>query len=273
MLALAAASIAAAQAAETPPATVDDLVGAHCSVCHHARLASGGLDLSALLATGLDAATVDRWDLVRRKLDSGAMPPPGASRPPLQAARAATRWIRSATDRVDERTRPDPGRVTARRLNRTEYNNSVRDLLGLDLRPADGFPPDDSGFGFDNVADALSLSPVQMERYLLAAERLVRRSLLGPPAINPTVVRHQPPPRWGIDGGNNERFLHQLPYTIQDYDLTGSEPSQRPAHLALLSRQRHLQLPDLPGRKPAPGRRTRSRRLSGSTGAPPHRSS
>ena len=226
ILALAAASIAAAQAAETPPATVDDLVGGHCSACHNAGLASGGLDLNALLATGLDAATVDRWDLVRRKLESGAMPPPGASRPPLQEARAVTRWIRSATDRVDERARPDPGRVTARRLNRTEYNNSVRDLLGLDLRPADGFPPDDSGFGFDNVADALSLSPVQMEKYLLAAERLVRRALLGPPAVNPTVVRHQPPPRWGIDGGNNERFLHQLPYTIQDYDLTGlSHPS------------------------------------------------
>jgi hypothetical protein len=83
----------------------------------------------------------------------------------------------------------DPGRVTARRLNRAEYNNTVRDLLGVDLRPADDFPQDDAGYGFDNIADVLSLSPVLMEKYLSAAETLSRRALFGPPPIAPTLTR------------------------------------------------------------------------------------
>ena len=84
-------------------------------------------------------------------------------------------------------TPPDPGRVTARRLNRTEYNNTIRDLLGVDLRPADDFPQDDSGYGFDNIADVLSLSPVLMEKYMSAAERVARTALFGPPTLKPTL--------------------------------------------------------------------------------------
>src|SRR5262245_8614716 len=67
----------------------------------------------------------------------------------------------------------DPGRVTLHRLNRVEYNNSVHDLLGTSLRPADDFPSDDRGYGFDNIASVLSLSPLQVELYLSAAEKLV----------------------------------------------------------------------------------------------------
>ncbi len=119
---------------------------------------------------------------------------------------------------------PAAGRVTAHRLNRAEYDNTVRDPLGLDLRSADRFPPDDSGHGFDTVAEALS--PALMDAYLAAAETLGRRALFGPPEIEPTVVRHQPPPRWGLDGRCNARFLYKLPCTVLDCDVTGlSHPS------------------------------------------------
>ncbi len=83
----------------------------------------------------------------------------------------------------------DPGRVTARRLNRAEYNNTISDLLGVDVRPADDFPQDDSGYGFDNIADVLSLSPVLMEKYISAADRLARLALFGPPPLEPTLTR------------------------------------------------------------------------------------
>ena len=113
--------------------------------------------------------------------------------------------------RADRTTPTDPGRVTIRRLNRTEYNNTVRDLLGVDLKPADDFPQDDSGYGFDNIADVLSLPPVLMERYLVAAERVTRAALFGVPAIKPTLVRRQPRAR-------TVQPVEQPPAT---YDVTG----------------------------------------------------
>ncbi len=74
--------------------------------------------------------------------------------------------------------------MTARRLNRTEYNNTIKELLGVDLRPADDFPQDDSGYGFDNIGDVLSLSPALMEKYVTAADRVARRALFGPPRVD-----------------------------------------------------------------------------------------
>ena len=106
---------------------------------------------------------------------------------------------------------PTPARVTARRLNRAEYNNTVRDLFGLDLRPADDFPQDDSGYGFDNIGDVLSLSPVLLERYLKAAETVVQAALFGPPVPKPSVIRAQPA----------GREFPLLPKPPADYDVTG----------------------------------------------------
>ena len=73
-------------------------------------------------------------------------------------------------------TPADPGRVTLRRLNRVEYNNTIRDLLGVDIQPADDFPADDIGYGFDNIGDVLAVSPLLFEKYLTAAERVVDKA-------------------------------------------------------------------------------------------------
>ena len=86
--------------------------------------------------------------------------------------------------------KPDPGRVTARRLNRYEYNNTIRDLLAINFRPADDFPADDSGYGFDNIADVLSLSPVLMEKYLHAAEKIARTAIGINALPKPTLETH-----------------------------------------------------------------------------------
>jgi hypothetical protein len=103
------------------------------------------------------------------------------------------------------------GRVTAHRLNRSEYNNTVRDLLGVDFHPADDFPQDDSGYGFDNIGDVLSLSPVLMEKYLAAAEKVARAAVFGPEKLQPTLVRLHP------------QQARVIPSTrpLFDYDQTG----------------------------------------------------
>ena len=131
----------------------------------------------------------DRWSEVVKKLRAREMPPEEEAQPPEHQRQAVAGWLAKELDRIDKATPPDPGRVTARRLNRTEYNNTVRDLLGVDVRPADDFPQDDAGYGFDNIADVLSLSPVLMEKYVSAADKITRRAVFGPPAMKPTLTR------------------------------------------------------------------------------------
>ena len=115
------------------------------------------------------------------------MPPLEEEQPEEAQRQAVATWLERELARIDRVTPPDPGRVTARRLNRNEYNNTIRDLLGVEMRPADDFPQDDAGYGFDNIADVLSLSPVLMEKYLSAADNVARVALFGPPTLKPTL--------------------------------------------------------------------------------------
>ena len=158
--------------------------------------------------------------LILDKLNAGAMPPAQMPRPKPEEVSAVTQWIshllaaesgKSAAPVVAAKPELSTGRVTARRLNRIEYDNTVRDLLGVDLRVSDDFPQDDSGYGFDNISDVLSLSPVLMEKYLAAAERISRTAVFGPVLLKPTLVRLRSPER------SQPRQLSPL----ADYDLTG----------------------------------------------------
>ena len=132
----------------------------------------------------------------------------------------------------------DPGRVTARRLNRYEYNHTVRDLLAIDFQPAAEFPADDFGYGFDNIGDVLSLSPVLMEKYLAAAERIAKIAILPTPLPKPTTRRYGgadniPAPRRGI-------LTVRRRFPVEgDYDfVVGLYGRPDPAHLRLtLDRQ------------------------------------
>ena len=85
-------------------------------------------------------------------------------------------WIDALATKVDCGPARDPGRVTIRRLNRAEYNNTIRDLVGVDFQPADDFPSDDVGYGFDNIGDVLTMPPILMEKYLAAAEKIARQA-------------------------------------------------------------------------------------------------
>jgi hypothetical protein len=148
------------------------------------------------------------------KLKAGEMPPPKQPRPKPEDLAAVTEWLtRQLTPIADAKNPAEPnlGRVTVRRLNRVEYNNTVRDLLGVDLHLSDSFPQDDSGYGFDNIGDVLSLSPVLMEKYLAAAEKISRTAVFGVEPMKPTLVR--------LRTGERNQTPQLTPLT--DYDLTG----------------------------------------------------
>lgn len=157
--------------------TVQPVLGVNCAPCHNDRLASGGLNVSIFSSPTSIAQHREGWEKILRKLKSGEMPPKGAPRPSQQQVEALFQFIQAEFERADRKTKPDPGRVTARRLNRSEYTNTIRDLLAVDFRADKDFPTDDTGYGFDTIGDVLTISPVLMEKYLYAAERIAARAI------------------------------------------------------------------------------------------------
>ena len=148
-----------------------------CSMCHNPQLASGGLNLAGFTSVDSVAAHRGTWEKVTQKIRSGEMPPRGVPKPPEADVKALLAVVEKEFERLDQNTKPDPGRVTARRLNRNEYTNTIRDLLAIRFDAEQDFPTDDSGYGFDNIGDVLTISPVLMEKYMDAAEMISRRAI------------------------------------------------------------------------------------------------
>jgi mono/diheme cytochrome c family protein len=211
LLILAAPAVANLPESSAFDATVKPFLAARCLMCHNAQLKSGGVNFAAFNSAEDVTKDAHTWDTALEKLKTGQMPPAGMPRPDAAEVKAITEWVEREFARVDEMAPPNPGRVTARRLNRTEYNNTVRDLLAVDTHPADDFPQDDAGYGFDNIGDVLSLSPALLEKYMTAADRVSRAALFGPEATKPSMVRLTP------------RTGKVQPSTVPlfDYDLTG----------------------------------------------------
>ena len=174
--------------------SVDPFLKSNCVPCHNAKLKVGGLNLEGYRDARSALKDREVWEKVVQKLRTGQMPPKGMPVPPAEEIASVTGWFETQFARLDRDMKPDPGRVTARRLNRVEYNNTIRDLLGVDFKPASDFPADDSGYGFDNIGDVLSLSPVLMEKYLTAAERIARKAIVAdaPPKPTREKIEHFP---------------------------------------------------------------------------------
>lgn len=200
------------------PRAVSALVNKNCVGCHNAKLQNGDVNLS-----GKHDFDGDRelWERVTAKIKSGEMPPVGAPKPAAADAVAVTKWLEGEFLRQDRATKPDAGRPTARRLNRVEYDNTVRDLLGVDLRPTENFPVDESAFGFDNIGEALNLSPVLLEKYIDAAERVVRTAIFGYPRLKPANVHYSAPVRLNELLTNESKSRPLTPEQVKDYDLSG----------------------------------------------------
>src|SRR5262245_26041038 len=143
----------------------------HCQECHGGKKVKGNFRLSELSSDFGDDATRERWLTVLRRLKAGEMPPKSQPRPPQKEVRTLTDWITTSVAAADAVRRTKEGRVVLRRLNRVEYQNTVRDLLGVDVDLHEMLPVDESAHGFDNVGEALHVSSFLMERYLEAADK------------------------------------------------------------------------------------------------------
>lgn len=165
-------------AAQAPPAFDDDVapfLAQHCIACHSGERAKGGLDLRDLDGAADSAANLLLVLHLRRRVEAGDMPPPERPRPDPKKAARVVAWARTAVRRNVGRVPKDPGQVTVRRLSRSEYDNTIRELFGVDVETSNVFPADDLGYGFDNIGDALSVSVLHVEKYAAAAEEIAAK--------------------------------------------------------------------------------------------------
>jgi hypothetical protein len=214
--ALAAAVVMCAPLASAQTATdAQKLVKQYCVGCHNSKLKSASLSLESLdLSKVSDDAGL--WEKVLRKVEAKQMPPMGLPRPDAATQTAFTGFLETELDRAAA-SHPNPGRPTIHRLNRNEYSNAIRDLLALDIKPGNTLPLDDTGYGFDNIGDVLSLSPILIERYMAEA-RTVARLAVGDTEIKPVIDTFAPVKevRAASKGGprlpRNERVSEDLPF-------------------------------------------------------------
>ncbi len=148
------------------------LLAKYCVTCHNDRAKTGGLTLEKI-DTANAPANAEVWERVIRKLRVGAMPPAGMPKPSPSDVGAFLASLETSLDRAYA-ANPNPGHATLHRLNRSEYSNSIRDLLALDVDASSLLPPDDESYGFDNNADVLGVSPVLLERYVSASRKVSR---------------------------------------------------------------------------------------------------
>ena len=158
----------------------------YCLDCHAGSKPKGDLGLDKLLGAKAHDGDRRHWEKVWKLVRHEFMPPAHADRPTDDERRALARWVEREVFKVDE-ARPDPGRVTIRRLNRMEYHFTIRDLFGIDLDLAQDLPPDDTAFGFDNIGDAQTVSPALLETYLTLAEKIVAHTIVEDGARHPRV--------------------------------------------------------------------------------------
>jgi hypothetical protein len=206
--------------------TVQPFLVKHCYSCHgpkndDSEVRFDQLSNAAALAKGL--LTLEK---AQEMLRNRKMPPAKRPQPAAEEVQPVIAWLEGHSARVIDCQAPrNPGHVTLRRLNRAEYNNTIRDLLAVEFRPADGFPVDDAGYGFDNIGDVLSLSPLLLEKYLTAAESILEKAIFVEPAVAAPVKRWDalkadgtvPPPPALPEGKQGKGGFRQPPTRVFSY--------------------------------------------------------
>ncbi len=208
----------------------------YCADCHGGDEPEGDLKLDAFEETPDVVGDLEKWTAIAELVEAQEMPPEDEPQPGAEERRRFLAWAKLELARFDcQNQEPQPGRVTVRRLNRTEYNNTIRDLFGIDFRPAEDFPADDVGEGFDNIADVLSLPPLLMEKYLEAAEQITSKALADERSRNRVIHC------WPEDGKSRQDCTHDV---IQSFGKLvfrrplRNEEIERLANLAQVAEQR-----------------------------------
>jgi len=179
---LAAAQVLPVTGAAQFRSQIQPVLKEFCFDCHGDGANKGNVAFDSF---STDADLLDNHDLwlkALKNLRAGLMPPPKKPQPSLDQKQQIEHWIKMAVFKIDPQN-PDPGRVTVRRLNRVEYRNTIRDLMGVEFDTDKEFPPDDSGHGFDNIADVLTLPPMLLEKYLAAAKSVVTKAVPAVPRV------------------------------------------------------------------------------------------
>src|SRR5215467_4712765 len=200
------------------------LVAKYCAGCHNDKAKAGGFSWTTIDLSD-PAQNTHQTEKVIRKLRAGMMPPSGKPRPDRATINGFAAALETAVDRAAA-THPFAGAPELHRLNRTEYHNAIRDLLALDVDVSSMLPPDDAGRGFDNIADALTVSPALVQGYVRAASKITHEAV-GDTAVAPTMamfnipkvvnqMRHVDGAPWGTRGGIS--VVHNFP-TDGDYNF------------------------------------------------------
>jgi hypothetical protein len=155
--------------------TVQPILRQYCTGCHNSDLKKGGIDFDP---DDLAPFVKDKdiWSRALKMLRAGMMPPNGKRHPTMEQVTQVANWIKYSAFGIDPHN-PDPGRITLHRLNRTEYRNTIRDLLGVDFNATAEFPADDTGHGFDSISDVLTISPLLLEKYIAAAKSIIAQAV------------------------------------------------------------------------------------------------
>ena len=173
----------------------------YCYRCHGDGMEKGGIAFDGFDSDATIVKNRDLWWAVLKNVRAGIMPPAEKPHPDPKEIQVLANWIKRDVFGLDP-NHPDPGRVTIRRLNRVEYRNTIKDLMGIEFKAEEEFPPDDTGYGFDNIGDVLTVSPLLLEKYFQAAETIVKTAV-------PTVSKRIPERTYrGVEFRGEERGLN-----------------------------------------------------------------
>jgi mono/diheme cytochrome c family protein len=173
--------------------TIQPFLTKYCNSCHNSEKNAGGVALDTYQNEAHARKDRKVWEMISRVIVDGEMPPKRSKTQPTKDEKTAvTGWIENSLLAVDCFGQRDPGRVTLRRLNRSEYNNTIRDLCGVNFNPADDFPSDDVGYGFDHIGDVLSVQPVLIEKYMAAADRVLEQGIGSLGRVKPELRKFNP---------------------------------------------------------------------------------
>src|SRR5690606_16146165 len=184
---LAFRSVQADELASRPDFTkaVEPLLTQYCSDCHSAETADGNaISFATFLEVPDFVKDREFWEKATLRLHTSEMPPPDAEQPSLEDRAAIVKWLREELEMYSCNGPRDPGPAVLRRLNRTQYRNTIRDWLGVEFDVESVFPPDDLAHGFDNSGDALALTTLQVEKYLTAADVISSQAIVAPESLD-----------------------------------------------------------------------------------------
>lgn len=202
------------------------LLNKYCYSCHGNGKTKGDITLDGYKSDVEAVNDRQMWEKVLHNIRGHVMPPEKKPQPSLDEIDLLAKWVETQVFQCDC-DHPDPGRVTLRRLNRAEYNNTIRDLMGVDFQPAEDFPADDSGYGFDNIGDVLSVPPILMEKYLAAAEKIMEAAVVSEDPAKARIKRFEAAqlpgsaPGEEVDGGSRRLAREGDIYINFNFPLAG----------------------------------------------------